>query len=189
MKQIQCMNFSIHQNFNLCASSWGSAPSQDIINLLESVIMDFYSSLDGNRITSLPVLVLNGSLLNPPKEYPKTIKLNGLVLIYLGTKDLSWSQYSYQFSHELWHYIIDTDFPPKNDKFGWFEESLCELASLYTLNKMSITWQTNPPYPNWKDYSGSLKEYITNKLSEPENKITKPFNEWLIDNIPVLYKA
>ena len=186
--QIQVINFTTHKDFSLCNSFWGSAPPYDIINLLDSVIMDFYSNLDSNRIITLPVFVLNSSVSSPPKEYPERIKVGSYVLIYLTTQDLYWSQYSYQFSHELCHHIIDTDFPPKNDKFGWFEESLCELASLYTLNKMSITWQTNPPYSNWKNYSGSLKDYVTNKLVDPENNIVKPFNEWLSDNLPELYK-
>ena len=188
MKQIQVINFPTYKNFSLCNFYWGSASSQDIIKLLESVILDFYSNLDSNRVINLPVLVLNALSSNPPKDYPERVKIKNHVLIYLTTQDTYWSKYSYQFSHELCHYIIDIDFPPKNDKFGWFEESLCELASLYTLNKMSTTWQTNPPYSNWTNFAVSLKDYVTKILAKPENKITRPFNEWLIKNLPELYK-
>jgi hypothetical protein len=115
------------------------------------------------------------------------IKEKYLSLIYLNVEGNLWCKYSYQFSHELCHYIIDTDFPPKNDRFGWLEETLCELASLFTLNKMSITWQANPPYPNWRDYSICLKEYVDEIMSRPENNITISFSTWLTNNLPELY--
>jgi hypothetical protein len=177
------MNFLKHENFCLenFASFWGSAQIQDIINLLDSVITNFYSILDDSKINSLPVLVLRSS------SKPMMIKRRDFVLIYLNVEERLWSKYAYQFSHELCHYIIDTDFPPKNDRFGWLEETLCELASFYTLNKMSITWQTDPPYPNWKDYSVSLKEYVDEIVSRPENNISTPFSTWLTNNLPELF--
>jgi hypothetical protein len=187
VEQQQYINFSRYRNFYLDVSFWGSAQVQDITNLLDSVITDFYSNLDNSKINILPVFVLNSKSKTPPTNYPETIKQNNFTLIYLNTEDIYWSQYSYQFSHELCHYIIDTNFLPRNDKFGWLEESLCELAALYTLNKMSITWQTNPPYSNWRNYSISLKNYANEIISRPENRITKPFNMWLLDNLPALY--
>ena len=36
---------------------------------------------------------------------------------------------------------------------------LCETASLYVLRGMARTWKTSPPYPNWKDYRDSLRDY------------------------------
>lgn len=182
------MNFTTHKNFNLVPSSWGAGQPQDIAALLDSVITDFYSNLDIGKISTMPVLVLSTLTRNPPTNNPEIIKTGKLVLIYLSTQDRLWSQYSYQFSHELCHYVIDYDFPPKNDRFGWFEESLCELASLFTLNKMSITWLTNPPYAHWTGYSASLKTYVDEMTTKPENIIAKPFNEWFADNLSELYK-
>jgi len=182
------MNFTTHKHFNLVSSSWGSGQPQDIAALLDSVITDFYSNLDIGKIPTMPVLVLSTLTRNPPTSNPEIIKTGNLVLIYLSTQDLLWSQYSYQFSHELCHYVIDIDFPPKNGRFGWFEESLCELASLFTLNKMSITWQTNPPYASWTWYSASLKTYVDDLTSKSENTIAKRTNEWLAKNLTELYK-
>ena len=51
---------------------------------------------------------------------------------------------------------------------------------------MSITWQTNPPYQNWKVYSKSLKNYVTDIIIKPENKLTKPFADWLSENLSTL---
>jgi hypothetical protein len=136
----------------------------------------------------LPVFVLNSLSKVPPTDCPEIIKQKYITLIYLSTGDKYWSQYAYQFSHELCHYVIYTDFPPINDRFGFLEEALCELASLYTLNKMNITWQTNPPYSNWRNYSDSLKKYVDDVLSKPENNIAIPFAAWLTNNLPKLYK-
>jgi len=178
------MQFDDYHNFYLetKASSWGEVQLEDISKLLNSVIKDFYSNFFGCKINTSSVIVLKTTL-----DFPEIIKDKNHVLIYLCTCDRRWSQYSFQFAHELCHFIIDNDFPPRNDKFGWFEESLCELASLYTLNKMSITWQTNPPYCNWIEYSMSLKEYVDERVYRSENSITKPFSEWLNDYLPELY--
>ncbi len=183
------MIFKTHKNFKLDVNAWGSAKRQDVIMLLDSVITEFYSNLEINLISTKPVQVLNSLTRVPPINNPRIEKNGTIVKIYLNTKDLSWCQYSYQFSHELCHYVIDLDFPPKNDKFGWFEESLCELASLYTLKKMSNTWQSNAPYPNWRGYHSDLDAYASDIISTPENKITKTLNEWLTINLPDLFKC
>ena len=185
--QTQILNFPIYKNFSLLNSFWGSALPQDIIALLDSVITDFYSNFDNTMITSIPVLVMNGLTCNPPKILPERIKIDNFVLIYLATQDRSWCQYSYQFSHELCHNVVDIDYPPENDRFGWLEESICELASLCTLNKMSITWQTNPPYPNWIDYSNSLSDYVLEIIKDKNNILEITFFEWLNNNLPELF--
>ncbi len=60
---------------------------------------------------------------------------NGEHLIKLATEKLHWAQYAYQFSHEICHVLCGYE----NDHQGnlWFEETLCETASLYCLRRMS----------------------------------------------------
>ena len=81
----------------------------------------------------------------------------GEITMKLNTGKTFWCQYAYQFAHEFCHVLCDYD----SDKHGnkWFEESICELASIFVLQKMSETWKTAPPYPNWKNYSNSLLDY------------------------------
>jgi hypothetical protein len=180
--------FDIHQNFYLHTDGWGQGQIPDIIKLLDSVITDFYANLDIVQITRKPVYVINATNKVPPKDCPEIIKLDNFNLIYLSTSDRLWSQYSYQFAHELCHHLVDSDFFTTNDKFGWFEETLCELASIFCIDKMSQTWQTNPPYTNWKDYSMSLGDYLKEIIEKPENKISKPFKIWLTENLGELFK-
>lgn len=181
------MTFEQYKNFSLNPEAWGEGHPQDIVKLLDSVIIEFYLNLDLARIPNTPVLVCSGSTTNPPKNNPEIIKTNRLTIIFLSANNRLWSKYSYQFSHELCHYVIDTPFPPTNDKFGWWEETLCELASIYTLSRMSITWHTNPPYQNWASYANSLSIYSNDIINKPENTLTKPLSVWLSENLQLLF--
>lgn len=180
------LQFSKHQNFYLHTDGWGQAQLHEITKLLDSILSDFYTNLEAGKITDKPVYVINSKNKVPPTDYPEIIKLDKFNLIYLSTSDRLWSQYSYQFVHELCHHIVDSDFYTTNDKFGWFEEALCELASIFCIDKMSKTWLTNPPYQDWKDYSTSLTDYVQDIIAE--NIIYKPFKTWLTENIDELLK-
>ena len=84
----------------------------------------------------------------------------GEYLVKLATEKTFWAQYAYQFSHEICHVLCGYE----NDYRGnlWFEESLCETASLYCLRAMSREWRTTPPYGNWRSYSPALSDYADN---------------------------
>tara|TARA_B100000787_G_scaffold72483_1_gene53327 strand:+ start:991 stop:1755 length:765 start_codon:yes stop_codon:yes gene_type:complete len=182
------VRFNNHNNFYLNPVGWGEAQDQDIIMVLESVISEFYKNLDSNIINPKLVRLLNSNFKNPPINHPQIIKTSECNVIYLSVENRLWSKYSYQFAHELCHHIIDSDFYTSNDKFGWFEESICELSSIYCINKMSDTWKTNPPYFHWSEYSKSLKEYADEIINKEENLIEIPFNNWLSQNLSQLYK-
>jgi hypothetical protein len=47
----------------------------------------------------------------------------------------------------------------------WFEETLCEVASIYTLRQMAVTWKSSPPFPHWKSYAPWLREYADEMLA------------------------
>ena len=53
----------------------------------------------------------------------------------------------------------------------WFEEVLYELASLFAILQMSVTWQAKPPYPNWTGYSASLANYAERHSSMAERQL------------------
>ena len=64
--------------------------------------------------------------------------------IRLSARDRYWSQYVYQFSHELCHVLTGFD-AHKEHKHRWFEESLCALASLFVLHRLAAVWAEAPP--------------------------------------------
>ncbi len=91
-----------------------------------------------------------------------------------------WSQFSYQFGHEFGHILCNYR-SAKNPQL-WFEESLCEAASIFALERMSKSWRVRPPYSNWKDYAPALAKYAENYRRETERLGTKTFAEWYAEN-------
>jgi len=83
--------------------------------------------------------------------------------VRLDTGGTLWAQYTYQFSHELGHILCDYDADENPCK--WFEESVCEMASLFVLRRSAGTWKTSPPYPHWKDYAPHLKTYADDRIA------------------------
>lgn len=181
------IQFPRYSSFQIELSGWGEAIINDIIALLENVTDTFYSELDYSKIPAKSVQILN-SINHPiPLDHPIIYCDRDPIEIYLCVSDRYWAKYSYQFSHELCHHVVDTDFIHSNDRFGWLEETLCELASIYCIDKMSENWKTSPPYINWTDYSDSLKDYVNEILNRDANKISNEFSVWLSDNIEELY--
>ena len=86
----------------------------------------------------------------------------GEIVVRLDTGQTFWSQYSYQFAHEFCHVLCGFKEGYAGNK--WFEETLCETASLYVMQAMSRTWRKSAPYPNWKDYRDSLRDYVDDIL-------------------------
>ena len=64
--------------------------------------------------------------------------------IRISARDTYWCQYIYQFSHELCHAMTGFD-RFKEHRHKWFEESLCELASLFVLHRLAEVWAEEPP--------------------------------------------
>lgn len=79
------------------------------------------------------------------------------IVVRLDTGNTYWSQYAYQFGHEFCHILCR--YRENDGKNLWFEETLCETASLYVLREMAREWKSSPPYRNWADYRDSLRHY------------------------------
>lgn len=88
---------------------------------------------------------------------------HGETVVRLDTGGTYWSQYAYQFSHELCHVLSGCEDDFKGNL--WFEETLCETASLYCMRRMSEQWRSNPPYPNWRDYAPALADYARDVIA------------------------
>ncbi len=86
------------------------------------------------------------------------------IVMRLDTHGTFWSQYAYQFAHEFCHILCgyDEDYPGNK----WFEETLAETASLFAMRAMAKSWEEDPPYPNWKEYRHSLRNYADNVIAK-----------------------
>ena len=107
--------------------------------------------------------------------------------IRLNARDTHWCQFVYQFSHELCHVMTNFD-RYKGHKHRWFDESLCELASLFVLHRLADTWARKPSShiadatafaPNHRAYA----ERIASRYSRPRQH---DLPRWLTENITTL---
>ena len=105
-------------------------------------------------------------------------------VIQLTARDLEWSQFAYQFSHEFCHVLSNYENLKANPN-NWFHEAICELASVFTLRRMAERWQTNPPYPNWADYVAALRDYSEKRLSRQRVQLPRgvTLQSWLSSGV------
>lgn len=108
--------------------------------------------------------------------------------ILLNVEGGCWNQFVFQFAHEYCHILIGTEKTYSycvegNYYFMWFEEALCELASLVTLLYVSSVWKEKF-ISDKGDYIPFFYKYFINRLScVPKYN---DFKTWLAANYKVL---
>ena len=120
------------------------------------------------HIDDVPITLFRSSL-----EEPFTI--------LLPARGKHWSQFAYQFSHELCHVLSDYE-RLQDSRNKWFHEAICELASIFTIRRMAEAWPTRPPYPNWAGYAQSLASYAEGCLAKDERRVPADMtlSTWLL---------
>jgi hypothetical protein len=148
----------------VASDGWGDAGTADIAKVLESAGEALWTRFPGK---TLPPIEVSRSTKGPITLFERGPA--GEVRVKLDVEGRHWAQFAFQFGHEMGHVLCGgADVPNPN---LWFEETLCEAASLYVLGGMAEAWKTRPPYPNWKEYSASLETYRrerTDKAKLPE---------------------
>lgn len=91
---------------------------------------------------------------------PRTLYDRRPYEIRLSARDRYWCQYVYQFSHELCHVMTGFD-RHREHRHQWFEETVCELASLFALHWLAKAWDETPPpeIVGAKDFAPHHKTY------------------------------
>ncbi len=105
----------------------------------------------------------------------------GEIVVRLDTEKTFWSQYSYQFAHEFCHILCGFREGYRGNQ--WFEETLCETASLFVMRAMARTWATSPPFPNWRDYRDALRSYTDDIIRKRERAC-----ELFAKGLPAFYR-
>ena len=137
---------------------WGDASKEDIAKVLESAAREFcrhfpeaIDPIDVRRGKGYPQVLFRRG---PNREYQVQLDVEGTF----------WAQFAFQFAHELCH--IQCRYREVRHPNHWFEEMLCETASLYTLRQMADAWKTKPPYANWKSFAPRLADYAQKRIDE-----------------------
>jgi hypothetical protein len=146
---------------------WGNASEEQIETVLQSVAQEMMQFFPERRLNSIVVSHSNETPIvlyqkGPKNEYQ----------VFLCAQNSRWSQYAYEFGHEFCHILSNYDRHTQMGKeHRWFEETLCETASLYTLRSLAKKWESSPPYPEWKDYAPRLRDYSEHFLTEPHRQL------------------
>jgi hypothetical protein len=162
------------------AKGWGDAVPEDIHKVLASAGRELLQYIPLER----PIRVRVVSTADAPQVDYRRAR-DGEFTVRLAVQDQYWAQFAFQFAHELGH--IASHYERRSDnKLGaenqWFEEAVCEAASLFVLTRMAETWKVNPPYRNWKTFASPLADYATKRVKgiEAPNKDRMP--AWFSDN-------
>jgi len=105
---------------------------------------------------------------------------NGEYLMQLNTGNQLWAQHAFQFAHEFGHILANYDEHEWRNK--WFEESICETASLFVLRRMSEVWEVQPPYPNWRNYAPALAAYADARIRTAHLPRGTTLAQWYREN-------
>lgn len=143
----------------ILSADWGKASLQDISKILVSSAEQLWPHAAQPRLA--PILVSRSN--NGPIVFFRRGS-NSEYLVDLNTQDYYWSQYAFQFSSMFGHILCGSTQGARNNY--WFEESLCETASLFVLRQMTEAWKTSPPYPHWKSYGPQFRKYAQERIKE-----------------------
>ena len=139
--------------FRVAADGWGAASLPEVEAVLRSAAAPLWKYFPERSLE--PIVVVRGRE-GPIVHYQRNVV--GEIVMKLDTQDYLWCQYVYQFAHEFCHILCGyRDQPWKGH--NWFEETLCEMASLFVLRRLSATWEAAPPYPAWRAYAPEFRRY------------------------------
>ncbi len=163
-------------------TGWGEAKTEEVESVLHAVADELATRVP----VRLPIsIVVSHTDREPMVLYEKGGA--GEYRVRLHAKDRRWGEYVYEFAHELCHIISNYDAHLRRDsrKYNqWFEETLCETASLYTLRSMAVTWSSAPPRPGWERHAAKLQAFAQQLIMEEHRHLPEdtPLAEWLRDH-------
>ena len=172
-------------SIHVLPGDWGGADPQDIEHLLHAVARELWVYFPDRKLKPITVAPTDR---HPYVRYAKGT--SGEYVIYLSAKGLYWSQYAYQFAHEFAHVLSNYDRNSHRlvQRNQWFDESLCETASLFALRKLSATWLKGQVLPFAQSYGAALHAYGGELLAQPHRALPAKasFVDWYRGNAAVL---
>lgn len=161
--------------------SFGNYNREIIFDLLRSVDVNFSRALGLTPFSSRRCYIVyhneHPMCSGPSEEYH---------LIHLHTYDNYWCKWIYQFSHEYCHHLINGKLSGELTGLIWFEETICELSSMYHLLVLYLQWSTSSN-PIQSQYAPAFRDYLNDLLSQNLQLLSLTERPgWLSSWIPVL---
>jgi len=168
---------------------FGKVSSADLRAVVQAAAAELWQYCPNTRLAAIDVY----HRANHPQTDFETVS-GGRIAIGLATQGTHWAQYSFQFAHEFCHVLANySDSSPPLVRYPrhanlWLEESMCETASLFTLRAMGRSWETDPPYPVWREYAVWLNSYAEERLALAKHCFPPgtQFSSWFRENQSVL---
>ena len=156
-------------------AGWGKAGRQDIEAALQAVAELL---LPGTERQLASVAVSHGER-NPMVLYERGAA--GEYQVLLHARDTHWHLYVYEFAHEFCHIVSNYDRGDTRQRPNqWFEETLCETASLFALHTLAERWQAAPPTPGLAGASRQLRWFYDLLMAEEHRRLGETgFASWL----------
>lgn len=151
-------------------TEWEGAAPADVVAVLESAGSQLLRHVPAAGRPTIAVAARGG----PIALFDRTP--DGHFQVRLDTGGNHWAQYGFQFGHELCHVLCRSGRTERTHL--WFEEALCETASLFVLRAMADAWKEKPPYPNWRDFAPHLEDYVTKRLAESPRRPEVTLADW-----------
>ncbi len=161
---------------------WGNVPKETIEQVLYSVADELLTRLPKKLAAPIVVTHTDGA---PVALYERGA--NGEYRVQLHASEANWHLYTYEFAHELCHILsnYEENAAPGASRYNqWFEETLCETASLFTLKNVAATWKERPPTPDLARETERLNRFFDLLIAEGHRQLPphSPLAAWLAGN-------
>jgi len=166
-------------DIKILEAKWGEASLNDIHAVLTSTANQLWPHAAQKK---LDTILVNRSTEGPIVLFRRGDK--GQYFVNLATSHRFWAQYAFQFAHEFGHIMCNYKAGSRENQ--WFEETICETASLFALGRMSKTWEHSPPYRNWKSYAKHLGIYLKERIDEHPWPKSTSIASWYRQNAKIL---
>jgi len=158
---------------------WGEVETNEIHQVLSSTLSVLQPSCPTLQKYTIVVSTTSG---DPKVLYE--LRDGHAYHIQLTAKNRHWCQYVFQFAHELGH--IMCNFNQENHANLWFEESICEVASLYALQRMGNKWDQISDGTNPKEYAQEFEKYRVRRIKESSYPVNFQLAAWWNQNRSIL---
>lgn len=161
----------------VCNANWGATSLSAIRGVLESVHGVLAEAFE--KVPAEPIRVQTWS-----SPRPAVVEDERPYQVFLTARDRYWSWYAFEFAQQICHVLTNYD-NCKGHKHKWFDETLCQLASLFALHRMADSWAANPPptVPRASEFAPYHLEFAGRIERQHEPPGLEGLPQWLMEEI------
>lgn len=129
-------------SFHKFAPNLSMSDNPGFDNYCQEIVHDLMRDIDTNFAKALDVEPFSTCqcFIEYHDNDPFCMKLDEYHMIFLSVKRHSLPQWIYQFAHEYCHHLINGELVGDIYGYIWFEETICELASMYQIHTIYTQW-------------------------------------------------